>query len=89
MCGIGKTPDDIRDVPDDFDSISVHARPCSYCEDFLRPATLTAAEPLSQPLRERRSHGHYPDTRHNENGGPYRIRTYDQWIKSPLLYQLS
>lgn len=22
-------------------------------------------------------------------GGPCRIRTYDQWIKSPLLYQLS
>lgn len=24
-----------------------------------------------------------------ENGGPCRIRTYDKWIKSPLLYQLS
>ena len=22
-------------------------------------------------------------------GGPYRDRTYDKWIKSPLLYQLS
>lgn len=22
-------------------------------------------------------------------GGPYRIRTCDRWIKSPLLYQLS
>ena len=58
-------------------------------ENRVEPVSRNPFAPKLLPMSSEQSVTYVPGGHLEKVGGPYRIRTYDQLIKSQLLYQLS